>query len=162
LTGPECRFMANKRSSDHLHATSGLPAATDIPSAMSAFHPIASAPPPASDVGSTPGKRLSLTHSGSRGSPIRDTLPEGFSHFVTSMTAPVASGWSVRRVGLTPTGKRRLITAHTHLGHLLSQTLGIINVVQYLKYPQLGQCSREGGLDRSRFHRNTKQELEHV
>jgi hypothetical protein len=25
---------------------------------------------------------------------------EGFSHFVTSMTAPVASGWSVRRVGL--------------------------------------------------------------
>src|SRR5271154_3847304 len=27
-------------------------------------------------------------------SPIRDTLPEGFSHFVTSMTAPVASGWS--------------------------------------------------------------------
>src|SRR5208337_1195960 len=28
---------------------------------------------------------------------------EGFSHFVTSMTAPVASGWSVRRVGLSPT-----------------------------------------------------------
>src|SRR5271169_402335 len=27
-------------------------------------------------------------------SPIRDTLTEGFSHFVTSMTAPVASGWS--------------------------------------------------------------------
>ena len=38
---------------------------------------------------------------------------EGFSHFVTSMTAPVASGWSVRRVGLSPTGKRRLLTAHT-------------------------------------------------
>src|SRR5271166_4296060 len=33
---------------------------------------------------------------------------EGFSHFVTSMTAPVASGRSVRRVGLAPTGKRRL------------------------------------------------------
>jgi len=33
----------------------------------------------------------------------RDT--EGFSHFVTSMTAPVASGWSSRRVGLAPTGK---------------------------------------------------------
>ncbi len=30
---------------------------------------------------------------------------EGFSHFVTSMTAPVASGWSDRRVGLAPTGK---------------------------------------------------------
>jgi len=40
--------------------------------------------------------------------PIRDTLIEGFSHFVTSMTAPIASGWSGRRVGLAPTGKRRL------------------------------------------------------
>jgi hypothetical protein len=44
----------------------------------------------------------------------RDTLTEGFSHFVTSVTAPVASGWSGCRVGLTPTGKRRLSTAHTH------------------------------------------------
>ena len=39
--------------------------------------------------------------------------PNGFSHFVTSMTAPVASGWSGRRMGLTPTGKRRPTTAHT-------------------------------------------------
>src|SRR5438477_6348642 len=38
-------------------------------------------------------------------SPIRDTLIEGFSHFVTSMTAPIASGWSDCRVGLAPTGK---------------------------------------------------------
>ncbi len=30
---------------------------------------------------------------------------EGFSHFVTSMTAPVASGRSDGRVGLAPTGK---------------------------------------------------------
>ncbi len=30
---------------------------------------------------------------------------EGFSHFVTSMTAPVASGCSDGRVGLAPTGK---------------------------------------------------------
>src|SRR3979490_2519689 len=50
-------------------------------------------------------------------SPIRDTLIEGFSHFVTSMTAPIASGWSDCRVGFAPTGKRRLCTAHTHLGH---------------------------------------------
>ena len=42
---------------------------------------------------------------------------EGFSHFVTSMTAPVASGWSVRRVGLAPTGKRRLLTAHANSSH---------------------------------------------
>jgi len=41
-------------------------------------------------------------------SPIRDTLIEGFSHFVTSMTALIASGWSGCRVGLAPTGKRRL------------------------------------------------------
>src|SRR6266404_4244502 len=50
-------------------------------------------------------------------SPIRDALSEGFSHFVTSIAAPVASGWSVCRVGLAPTGKRRLVTAHTQLGH---------------------------------------------
>ena len=49
-------------------------------------------------------------------SPMRDTLIEGFSHFVTSMTAPIASGWSVCRVGLAPTGKRRLYTAHTRSG----------------------------------------------
>jgi hypothetical protein len=48
---------------------------------------------------------------------IRDPLSEGFSHFVTSMTAPVASGWSGCRVGLAPTGERRLITAHTRSGH---------------------------------------------
>ena len=33
------------------------------------------------------------------------------------MTAPVASGWSVRRVGLAPAGKRRLLTAHANTGH---------------------------------------------
>jgi hypothetical protein len=32
-------------------------------------------------------------------------LIEGFSHFVTSMTAPIASGWSGCRVGLTPNWK---------------------------------------------------------
>src|SRR5467141_5362755 len=49
-------------------------------------------------------------------SPIRDTLIEGFSHFVTSMTAPIASGWSDCRVGFSPTGKRRLCTAHANNG----------------------------------------------
>src|SRR6202795_4411955 len=52
-------------------------------------------------------------------SPIRDTLIEGFSHFVTSMTAPIASGWSGCRVGLAPTGKRRLSTAHAICSHWL-------------------------------------------
>src|SRR5258705_13362880 len=50
-------------------------------------------------------------------SPIRDTHSEGFSYFVTSTAAPVASGWSGCRVGLAPTGKRRLVTAHTHCRH---------------------------------------------
>ncbi len=50
-------------------------------------------------------------------SPVRDTHSEGFSYFVTSIAAPAASGWSVRRVGLAPTGKRRLVTAHTRSGH---------------------------------------------
>ena len=49
-------------------------------------------------------------------SPIRDTHSEGFRQFVASMAAPVASGWGVCRVGFTPTGKRRLITAHTQNG----------------------------------------------
>jgi hypothetical protein len=49
--------------------------------------------------------------------PFRDTLIEGFSHIVASMTAPIASGWSGCRVGFAPTGKRRLVTAHTQLGH---------------------------------------------
>ena len=47
---------------------------------------------------------------------FRDTLSEGFSHFVTSIAAPVASGWSGCRVGFAPTGKRRLFTAHANNG----------------------------------------------
>lgn len=41
------------------------------------------------------------------------SLPEGFGHIVTSIAAPVATGWSRGQVGLTPTGKRRLFTAHS-------------------------------------------------
>ena len=47
-------------------------------------------------------------------SPIRDTLIEGFSHFVTSMTAPITSGWSGCRVRLASTGKRRLARRTGH------------------------------------------------
>jgi hypothetical protein len=43
---------------------------------------------------------------------FRDSFTEGFNRFVTSTVAPVASGWSSCRVGLSPTGKRRLVTAH--------------------------------------------------
>jgi hypothetical protein len=48
---------------------------------------------------------------------FRDTLSKGFSHFVSSITAPVASGWSGCRVGFAPTGKRRLLTEHARSDH---------------------------------------------
>src|SRR5215468_354235 len=72
-------------------------------------------------------------------SPIRDTHSEGFSYFVTSIAAPAASGWSVRRVGLAPTGKRRLVTAHTPSGRpclyslFLSGTINILCRVAQVK-----------------------------
>src|SRR6202022_2956022 len=47
-------------------------------------------------------------------SPIRDPLSEGFSHFVASMTAPVASGWSdIAGWAFHPLERCRLSTAHT-------------------------------------------------
>src|ERR1700729_1055147 len=65
---------------------------------------------------SRPAQRsLALRPAHSRGHLTSYT--EGFSHFVPSMTAPVASGWSGCRGGLAPTGKRRLVTAHTSSGH---------------------------------------------
>jgi hypothetical protein len=55
------------------------------------------------------------------GSPKVIRYIEGFSHFVTSMTAPTTSGWNICRVGFTPTGKRRLLTAHTRSGHSVDE-----------------------------------------
>ena len=49
---------------------------------------------------------------------FRDGFTEGFNRFVTSTVAPLASGWSSCRVGLSPTGKRRLSTAHPQSGRL--------------------------------------------
>src|SRR5215813_10425484 len=49
---------------------------------------------------------------------IRDPLSEGFRHFVSSMPAPLPAGAN-RRVGLAPTGKRRLVTAHPLCRHWL-------------------------------------------
>ena len=75
----------------------------------------------------------------------RDTLSEGFSHFVTSMTAPVASGWSGCRVGLAPTGKRRLSTAHTQsgpfrFGSIALRKLVFPNVIQ--SHTAAARCGR--------------------
>jgi len=43
---------------------------------------------------------------------------EGFSHFVASMTAPVASGWSESPGGSRTHWKPPPFTAHTLSGHL--------------------------------------------
>jgi hypothetical protein len=59
--------------------------------------------------------------------PIRDTHSDGFSYFATSTVAPVASGWSGCRVGLAPTGKRRLVTAHAISGQSAFVTSGASN-----------------------------------
>jgi hypothetical protein len=69
--------------------------------------------------------RISLPREGCRvgAATNRDTLTEGFIHFVSSMTAPVASGWSDCRVGLLPLEKRCLCTAHTQLGHWAGPTI---------------------------------------
>jgi len=62
------------------------------------------------------------------GSPNVTRYIKGFSYFVTSITAPIASGWSDnRRVGFSPTGKRRLFTAHARSSHLLLSNFGRIN-----------------------------------
>src|SRR6185437_10368632 len=80
-------------------------------------------------------------------SPIRDTLSEGFSYFVTSIAAPVASGWSVRRVGLAPTGKRRLVTAHTQNGHPSTNPFICRQSVRPAKFaPSLGKWPEHRGI----------------
>src|SRR5450830_1866127 len=87
-------------------------------------------------------------------SPIRDTLIEGFSHFVTSVTAPIASGWSGCRVGLAPTGKRRLFTAHAKSRHRAVSFNHLVGGVQQAR--RHGEAERLGGLEvdhKLGFHR---------
>jgi hypothetical protein len=83
----------------------------------------------------------------SRGHLYVTRYTEGFSHFVTSMTAPVASGWSVCRVGLAPTGKRRLLTAHANSGHC-PRARRMCQVASLLPCPtgSAGRKARESGL----------------
>jgi hypothetical protein len=83
-------------------------------------------------------------------SPNVTLYTRGFSHFVTSMTAPIASGWSENcRVRLSPTGKRRLSTAHTQLGRLIAAVLaameatGRLNLVVYA-FPMLDAVYESG------------------
>src|SRR5262245_7867073 len=67
-------------------------------------------------------RSLALRPAHSRRHQIVTRYTEGFGYFVTSIAAPVASGWSDRRVGLAPTGKRRLSTAHTQSKSLSANT----------------------------------------
>ncbi len=65
---------------------------------------------------------------------------EGFSHFVTSMTAPVASSWSDRRVGLAPTGKAPPYhgvsdTARDEVGLCLKSGIGASLTNEIYRYP---------------------------
>jgi len=41
------------------------------------------------------------------------------------VTAPIASGWSGCRVGLAPTGKRRLFTAHAKSRPHVARIIGL-------------------------------------
>ena len=84
--------------------------------AVSAFPEIAVGSACTSTFSRLARRLLTLRPAHSRGHLYVTRYTEGFSHFVTSMTAPVASGWSGRRVGLAPTGKRRLVTAHARSG----------------------------------------------
>ena len=72
---------------------------------------------------------------------------EGFSHIVTSMTAPVASGWSGCRVGLAPTGTRRLFTAHTRSGHSADSHGHALRLTR-----NISGCGRVGGVFAVRKH----------
>src|SRR6202047_1363208 len=56
-------------------------------------------------------------------SPFRDPLSEGFSHFVASCLLRLLPAGANRRVGLAPTGKRRLVTAHAEIGHSFMREL---------------------------------------
>jgi hypothetical protein len=92
-------------------------------------------------------------------SPIRDTLTRGFSHFVSSMTAPVASGWSRCRVGFAPTGKRRLSTAHTLSGPSAGVAIIVANVrSRASNHPAILSCRACGASHNRRSKRGGSRE----
>ncbi|AJZ56385.1 hypothetical protein OI25_8236 (plasmid) [Paraburkholderia fungorum] len=111
---------------------SPLPRRSDWASSL-LIHPVVSAFPDrvvgsacASSFSRFAQRSLALRPAHSRCHQFVTRLPEGFSHFVTSMTAPVASGWSGCRAGLTPAGKRHLFTAHTRSGLSARKVVPII------------------------------------
>ena len=104
-------------------------------------------------------RSLTLRPAHAHGHQVVTALARGFRHFVSSMPAPVASGWSVRRVGLSPTGKRRLprrtgsATTYTEqiydgLGKLLKdQFLGPRQTMIATPFPSTGMTSQASSGD---------------
>lgn len=69
--------------------------------------------------------------------PYRTLYTRGFSHFVTSATAPVATGRSEScRAGFAPAGKQRLCTAHeiNELGSSQSSVAGTASVAPEIHF----------------------------
>ncbi len=74
--------------------------------AVSAFPGLGAGSACASTFSRLARRSLALRPAHSRGHQFVTRFTRGFNHFVTSIVAPVASGWSGCRVGLSPTGKR--------------------------------------------------------
>ncbi len=89
---------------------------------VSAFPGMAAGSTCASSFSRLARRSLALRPAHSRCHQFVTRSSEGFSHFVSSIAAPVASGWSVRRVGLAPTGK-----APPYHGARQMQTSGHVN-----------------------------------
>ena len=70
----------------------------------------------------------------------------GFGCFVTSTTAPIATGWSDNcRVGIPPTERTRLFTAHCNFQ---VKPANLTSIREHRKYASVsGMCQRYGLLD---------------
>ena len=86
-------------------------------------------------------RSLALRPVHSRCHQVVTRLTEGFNYFVTSTVAPVASGWSICRVGFSPTGKRRLFTAHANSGNSAGRNRSRIGARQDLSLTRDYRCA---------------------
>ena len=93
-----------------------------IPPALSAFPEMAVGSACATPFSRLAQRSLTLPPAHSLDPPKVTRYIKGFSYFVTSIAAPIASGWSIiAGWDSHPLGKRRLITAHTHNGRLTTR-----------------------------------------
>ena len=81
-----------------------VPASLTSP-ALSAFPGLGAGSACASSFSRLARRSLALRPAPSRCHQFVTRFTRGFNHFITSIVAPVASGWSGCRVGLSPTGK---------------------------------------------------------